>query len=55
MPGVRRRARGCFLKKCGTYADETQREPQPVSRRRFLGASVSAAAIPFVGKGLAGC
>jgi xanthine dehydrogenase YagT iron-sulfur-binding subunit len=27
-------------------------EPQPVNRRRFLGASVSAAAIPFVGKGL---
>jgi xanthine dehydrogenase YagT iron-sulfur-binding subunit len=27
-------------------------EPQSVNRRRFLGASVSTAAIPFVGKGL---
>ena len=27
-------------------------EPQSVNRRRFLGASVSTAALPFVGKGL---
>ena len=27
-------------------------EPQSVNRRRFLGASVSTAALPFVGKGI---
>jgi xanthine dehydrogenase YagT iron-sulfur-binding subunit len=31
---------------------ERSDEPQSVNRRRFLGASVSTAAIPFVGKGL---
>ena len=47
LPGSR-----VFFKKCGPMPTKPSDEPQPVNRRRFLGASVSAAAIPFVGKGL---
>jgi xanthine dehydrogenase YagT iron-sulfur-binding subunit len=51
-PGVRLAGSRVFSKVWAPMPTEPSDEPQPVNRRRFLGASVSAAAIPFVGKGL---